>query len=257
MEKLTAKDNAKIKETAFLLSNKKERKKRGLFVCEGLRLCTDACQSGVSITTAFFTSEFLEKHPEAAKTIQTVSQKCYEITPDIARKLSDTDTSQGVFLVCENVQKPIPTTGKLLILDGVSDPSNVGAIARSAEAFGVSGLILTQGSADAFSPKALRSSMGAFFRLPVKESADITLEAEHLKKEGYTVYGSVVSGFQKTVFECNFSERSVMIIGNEAFGISNEAKSVSDTLITLPMKGRAESLNAAAAAAVLLWEMTK
>ncbi len=257
MEKLTAKDNPKIKETAYLSSNKRERKRSGLFVAEGLRLCVDACQSGVEIVNAFFTSSFLEKHQKEAFEIQALSENCYEITEELAKKISDTQTSQGVFLVCKSIENKPCDTGRVLILDGVSDPSNVGAIARSAEAFGIKGLILTSGCADAFSPKALRASMGAFFRIPTIENADILKTVTDLKSKGYTVFGSVVTGFDKTVFECEFSDKSAMVIGNEAFGISDEARKVCDTLVTLPMKGRAESLNASAAAAVLLWEMTR
>ncbi|MBQ8533901.1 MAG: RNA methyltransferase [Clostridia bacterium] len=257
MEKLTAKDNPKIKETAHLSSNKRERKRSGLFVVEGLRLCLDACQSGVEIVNAFFTSQFINKHEKEAFTIQSLAANSYEITEELAKRLSDTETSQGVFLVCKQISATPVDEGKILILDGVSDPSNVGAIARSAEAFGITNLILTVGSADAFSPKALRASMGAFFRIPTVENADIIQTVERLKGKGYTVYGSVVAGFDKTVFECDFSQKTAMVIGNEAFGISDDARKVCDTLVTLPMKGRAESLNASAAAAVLLWEMTR
>lgn len=257
MEKLTAKDNSKIKEAAFLSSNKRERKRLSLFVAEGLRLCTDACQSGAEIVTAFFTEQFLKKHRDEAFMMQSLAENSYEITEELSKKISDTETGQGVFLICKNVEKTLPEDKNILILDGVGDPSNVGAIARSAEAFGIGGIVLTKGSAEAFSPKSLRASMGAFFRIPVVENADICEISKTLKKSGYTLYGSVVTGFDKTVFECDFSKKSAMIIGNEAFGISDCAREVCDTLVTLPMKGRAESLNASAAAAVLLWEMTR
>ncbi|MGN1080782.1 MAG: TrmH family RNA methyltransferase [Acutalibacteraceae bacterium] len=257
MEKITSRDNSKIKETSRLASNKRERAERRMFVCEGLRLCADAVSSKAEILSAFFTPDFLKKHPDTAKEVERSAVKSYEITDSLAKKISETETSQGVIIVCRHPDIPLKCKGKLLVLDGVSDPGNIGAIARSAEAFAVDGIIMSADCADPFSPKSLRASMGAFFRIPTKITDSAQTAAKMLKAKGFKVYGSVVDNPDKTVFECDFSGDCAMIIGSEAFGMSQAARKACDYLITLPMKGRAESLNASTAAALLLWEMQK
>ena len=144
--------------------------------------------------------------------------------------------------------------GRFIGLENLQDPSNLGAIARSCEALGADGILISKGSCDPYSPKSLRASMGTLLRMPVFTLADFSKEIAGL---GLKTYACVVDTDAQNFGDIKFSDGSVLIIGNEANGITDETKSVSDMKITIPMKGNAESLNAAVAASIAMWEMMK
>jgi TrmH family RNA methyltransferase len=253
---ITSKDNPAIKQALKLVSNTKARKKENAFVTEGLRLCRDVAQSGGVIRTAFMTQAFGEEHPEDAGAIASVAEHVFTVSEGILAHLSDTSTPQGVLCICgKPAFSALPkTAGRFVVLENVSDPANVGAIARTAEALGVDGLFLS-GGCDAYHPKALRASMGALLRLPVYE-APIDEILSHLKDLQVTTYAAVVYDADDTVTHTRFPTACAVVIGNEANGITPDTAATCDTKITIPMAGRAESLNAAAAACILIWEMT-
>ena len=144
----------------------------------------------------------------------------------------------------------------IVILDGVSNPHNLGAIARSAEALGIAGL-LAYNCCDVYNPKALRASMGSLLRLPVTVSHDLREDLLLYKAEGFQVLGTVPVDTAAKITETHFTKSSICVIGNEGNGISQGVKQVCDDLVTIPMKGRAESLNASVAAAITMWEMMR
>ena len=260
MEKITSKSNEKIKFAVSLRDNASQRKKSGMFFVEGARLCEDAALSEVNILQLFFTEKSENKFHSYLNNILPAAAEAYMISEDVSAKLSDTRSPQGVFCVCE-IPKTISQVSKInrgqkyILLENVQDPSNCGAVSRSAEALGIDGMIVC-GGCDIYNPKAMRASMGALFRLNVIEAAleDVAAAA---KAAGLPLAASTPDSAAVKVTDADFSDGVICIIGNEGNGVSDEAISLCDYQITIPMNGRAESLNASTASAILIWEMVR
>jgi TrmH family RNA methyltransferase len=172
--------------------------------------------------------------------------------------LSPAKTPQGVLCVCTIPERAVPETlnGRhYVILDGVQDPGNVGTILRTADAFSADGLFLLNACADPYGPKAVRASMGAVFRCPIWSC---TPEILHmlLARGGLPLYGAALRADTEDVRQMDFT-RAAVAIGSEGRGLSEEILALCDRTVRIPMNEHCESLNAAAAAAVLLWEMTR
>ena len=166
---ISSRENPIIKEAAALVSDKKARKKSGLFVVEGARLCSEACKSGAKVLRLFVTEEAEKKYPEYLKNLLSEAKEVYNITGSVAEKIGDTKTPQGVFAVCEMEEKPMDLFGNgvFVLLSGLQDPGNIGTIIRTADAAGYSLVIAMKGTADVFSPKVVRAAAGSLFRVPV------------------------------------------------------------------------------------------
>lgn len=260
MELLISRNNETVK-AAAALKNTSDRRERGLFLLEGARLCADAVRSGMSVVQAFFTQAALDKYTEECVSLQQCAKRCYLISEAVADRLADTKNPQGVFCVCKTLDKmnnidKIKYNGIYALTDGLQNPDNLGALARTAEALGADGLLLC-GGCDLYSPKAMRASMGSLLRLDVFEETDSVALVRALQAKGMRVFASVVDSDAAAVQRVEKGEGCVVVIGNEGNGVSQEVIDAADERITIPMAGRAESLNAAAAAAILLWEFLK
>lgn len=254
-EAITSKDNRLVKETVRLLSSAKARKQSGLFVLEGLRLCRDAVRCGCKPQTVLFTEAFYAAHREALSEICTPAQKSYCVSDAVAQKLSDTPSPQGVFCVLQMPeQAPFGGQGKYIGLENLADPSNLGAVARTAEALGLDGLVLFGTGCDPYAPKAQRAAMGALVRLPVYAFADFA-EFSRLYPDVNTCAAVVEGG--RPANQGDFTAPCMVIVGNEANGLSEQTVLLCKQRLTLPMKGKAESLNAAVAAGIFMWEMMR
>lgn len=257
---LTSKDNPLIKDTVKLKKSARHRRKSGLFIAEGLRLCMDAMYSKAEIRTLFVTETAAQKSQEEFKQLTAYSGKTVLVSPEVFVGISDTQTPQGFLCVVKTLDKScqfdtIKVNGKMIALDNMQDPNNLGTVLRSAEAFGVDGVILSSDCCDIFSPKVVRGSMGAVFRLPFCICNSV---AEFLNDNpAVTSYAAVVDAGAKPVTEYTYDAPCVAVIGNEANGIKQQTIEACTHTLTIPMNGKAESLNAAAAAAILIWEMTK
>lgn len=255
---ITAKNNQKIKELKALISSAKARKNSGLFAVEGVRLCRDAAQSGCKIISVFYTAEGMEKYGEDISLVRNSAESCYEISGEIMKSVSDTVTPQGVICVVKAVKNTFAFKkgGKYIALDTLQNPDNLGAVLRTAEALGIDGVVI-YGGCDMYNPKALRASMGAVFRLPVNISQNLINDIETAQSQGIRVYACVPDRGALSVTEIDFEDGAVCVIGNEGNGISKDIIDVCSESVTIKMNGRAESLNAAAAAAIMMWEMEK
>ncbi|MCR5485546.1 MAG: RNA methyltransferase [Clostridiales bacterium] len=261
MEKITSRSNEKIKLAVSLKTDAKERKKNGLFFIEGARLCHDAVLSGINIKYFFVTEKASMKYSAETAAITDAAERGYLISEDVSRRLSDTVMPQGIFCLCETIDKnescyTIYNNGKYIALDNIQNPDNLGAIARAAEALGVSGLIIYDGC-DIYNPKALRASMGSLFRIPVIKTDDLPLLLREYGGKGMLTAASVPDESAVKITDAELRGGVICVIGNEGAGISESVKDACKIKVTIPMKGRAESLNAATAAAVLIWEMMK
>lgn len=257
-EYISSKENKLIKSVRKLMSSARERKEQGVFVLEGLRLCADAAQNGFTIETTVVSDAMEES--ERLNEVYETSKTLVKVPHSLFKTLCDTVNPQGVLCVVKSRSVgdlEVITDGKYIALENTADPANLGAIARTAEAFGVSGIIVSSESCDPFSPKSQRAAMGALLRIPVFVSHNILGDIEKLKHKGFKIFASVVKDADCAVTDADFSGNCVVLVGNEANGLTEEAIAVSDSKVTIPMNGRAESLNAAAAAAVLMWEMVR
>lgn len=253
---ITSKDNQLIKFVSLLQSSAKQRKQYGFFVLEGLRICSDAYENNIRFDKLIVTKTALAKYNDHIKEFAEISKKCYVLSDSIFKKISDTNSPQGIIAVAiiPDIVAKISPYGRYIALENISDPSNLGAIARSAEALGVSGIILSSDGCDPYSPKSLRSSMGTLLRMPLYIVDDIM---QLIKDNKLRSFACVVDKDALKICDCNFDDGVVVLIGNEANGLLEQTKAHADYRVTIPMKGKAESLNAAVAASISMWEMMK
>jgi len=256
-KKISSKDNSLIKLISLLQASAKARKENGLFVLEGLRICKDAYENGIQFDKLIFTKTAYDKFAQEILKFADNSLENIQITDALFNKISDTKSPQGIIALVSFAKvknSKLDKNGRYIALENVQDPSNLGAVCRTAEALGVSGVIVSSNGCDPFSPKALRASMGTALRLPIIELENF---AESLHASGLKLYSCVVDANAQSIDSIKFEDGCVLIIGNEANGITDETKNISNQLITIPMKGNAESLNAAVAASIAMWEMMK
>ena len=253
---ITSKDNPLIKLVCGLQSSAKIRKNEGLFVLEGLRICDDACDNSIKFDKLIISKTAKEKYCEELEKFYKNAEEIFEIPDSLFTKISDTSSPQGVIAVVKipSLSPEILKNGRYIALENLNDPSNLGAISRTAEALGVSGIILSSDSVDPYAPKSLRASMGTLLRMPVIILNDFVNE---IKASGLISYACVVDSDATPITDITFTNGSILLIGNEANGLTDNAKATANNRITIPMRGNAESFNAATAAAIAMWEMMK
>lgn len=258
-EIITSRANPHIK-AAAALSAAKERARTGLFMTEGARLCADAAQNGAVIKEFYFTAEASEKYREKYEIIASAAQKGFIINGSVAEKLSDTSATQEMFCVCEIPSAPavnkLKADGLYIMTENLQSPDNLGAVSRTAEALGFDGMIVS-GGCDIYSPKALRASMGALIRFPVICPPEISDFLGRAKSVGMKIFATSPLPSAQKITETDKTGGCILIVGNEGNGITDTLFSEATDIITIPMRGRAESLNASAAAAVAMWEFVR
>lgn len=257
MEELNGKNNPRIKEAQKLL-DRKERKAAGKFLLEGARLCCDAAYNGVKIETLFITAQAAGRYPDEFALLSSKARNSFYVSEENAAKLSDTDNSQNIFCVCEKKEETpvINAGGMYVLLDNIQTPDNLGAIVRTAEALGADGLIVCSGC-DVYSPKAMRAAMGALLRFPVITGMNAPEAVRLCREKGMRVFAAVPDRSAEDISAADKKGGAVIVIGNEGNGVGSETLSECTGAVTIPMKGKAESLNAAAAAAIAVWEFMK
>lgn len=259
MNVIESASNEKIKSAAKLSSSSKERKERREFFLEGLRLCRDAAECGVLIKNFFYTENALEKHESDVEFISSKAEQTFLISKSAALKMSDTQNPQGFFCICpflcEKGEEVVLSGGKFIALENIQDPSNLGAISRTAEALGITALIAENGC-DIYNPKAQRAAMGSLLRIPVVRTDNLCNLIERCRKSGFKAYATTPFENAKLITECDMSGSVIAVVGNEGNGVSKKIFASCES-VTIPMKGRAESLNASVAAAITMWEIMR
>lgn len=259
---ITSKDNPAVKAAVKLMNSARERRERQCFIAEGVRLCLEALDNGCEVCELFYTEDAGRRYAESVGRLELAAKQSYLITEEIADKMADTVTPQGVFVVCRMKHNTIDldtirTDGQFILLENIQDPSNIGAIFRTAEALGLDGAFLTTDCCDPYNPKSMRSSMGALFRLPYLVVSDAPETMNELKTRNMRPIASVPEDAATKIVSIRFFRGVIMCIGNEGRGLTDRLKAVCGEKVTIPMNGRAESLNAATAAAILMWEMVR
>lgn len=265
---ITSKDNQRIKQLAKLYSNRKYRRETGLFVIEGIRGCLDAlCDCAaenelIKIAAVYYTENALVGVERASSALEQLPEsKRFVITEDIADKISDTDSCQGIFVVAECLDKPfsgaaLKADGKYLILDGLQDPGNLGTMIRTCDAVGLDGVVLTGGCVDLYNPKVVRSAVGSMPRVDIFVEKDCKLVLDAFRDMGIRTAAAVIDGGVE-IKSFDFSGGCAVVIGNEGRGLSHESVELCTDKVSIAMHGHIDSLNAATAATIFLWEMTR
>jgi len=251
---ITSLTNEKVK-LVRSLHRRRGREKERLFIAEGFRLCEEALRAGITPVLLFYTPDFAsgKRGQELLRAFSSLGCPRLAVSEDVMRAISDTQTPQGVLAVVPILEKP-RKEGLFLILDRLRDPGNLGTILRSAWAAGAGQVATTKGTVDIYSPKVVRGAMGAHFHLslaPDKEWKEI----EPLL-EGRQILLADARG-EVAYREVDWTLPSALIIGGEAEGASEEAKRLAHKTVYIPMPGGAESLNAAVAASIILFEAVR
>jgi TrmH family RNA methyltransferase len=246
MERITSRKNPLISRIRALLKERSCRREQGEYVCDGVKLLREAMKWQAEITTVLVSEGLDVPLPDC---------RCVQVPQELMASVSPMKAPQGVLFTCAipALTPPERLTGHTYVaLDGVQDPGNVGTIWRSASAFAARGLFLTGGSADPYGWKAVRSSMGAVFRLPAWEVTPEQLE-RMCRKSGVELWGTALREDTEDLREMP-DLPCVLAIGSEGKGLSEEMLSRCDKTVKIPMEPGCESLNAAMAASVALWE---
>ncbi len=262
MEYLTSRENARVRELSRLFCSAKSRREAHLFVAEGERLCRDAALSSAEILRTFVTPGACEKYADTVRLLAEKSAEQLGISEELARRVGDTEHPQGIFAVCRMrddraESAALHAHSRVAVLENIQDPANLGAVFRSAEAFGLDAVVLAGSCCDVYAPKAVRAGMGAIFRLNVIRAETGPEAAAMLAQRGIRTFAAVAHGRARQVSEGLLGAGCAVFIGNEGNGLRPETAAACDACVTIPLRGRAESLNAAAAAAVLIWEMVR
>ena len=250
MERITSRKNPLLVQIRKLTSSRAARREGGLFVGEGPKLLEEALRHGAEVTAVVAEEGGSRSCPDGARQV--------EVPADVLQSLSDTQSPQGVLFLCRMPDTVPPEQlegSRYLVLDGLQDPGTVGTIWRTADALGADGVLLVNSCADPWSPKTVRATMGACFRLPVWECGPEELSAL-LERSGLPLYATALRADTVDVREADL-RRAAVVIGSEGRGISDTLLAMSRQAVKIPMRERCESLNAAAAATVILWEMAR
>lgn len=252
---ITSSQNAKIKLVRALLGRAKERREANAFVVEGVRLVEEAETTDWRFRFALYEGSLNERGKLIIERLTSRGVDVEEVSGNIMKSLSDTETPQGILAVLELSSLPISSLlNFVLIPDQIRDPGNLGTLLRSAAATGVQAVLLPPETTDAFAPKVVRSGMGAHFRLPIHSMT--WDEIEHIcKSANLQMYIADMDG--KSCWETDLRQPAALIVGGEADGASDEARKLANQKISIPMMGRIESLNAGVAGSVLMFEVVR
>lgn len=256
---ISSETNAQIKDLIKLQKQAKQRKRSGLFVAEGLKMLAEAAEHGK--LQKIYVAEHKMKNSDEVLESLCRNYPCETVSDAVFKQISETVTPQGVLGLIQMPEYSLDqllqdTRHRYLLLDDLRDPGNLGTMMRTAEGAGMSGVILSKESVDLFNPKVVRSTMGAIFRMPYCYVENLAETAGKIRKMGYGVYGTAMQG--SVVYdEPDYTKGAAVVIGNEANGISEKVFREMSGRIRIPMQGKLESLNAAVAAAVVMYEMER
>lgn len=250
MEEITSKNNPRII-AAQKLHTKKYRSRTGLFCFEGIKLLREAVAAGLTLTDVFVT-------PTALARIEQLSLDCLTlVTDEVYGKLTAESAPEGIFCVAKQPAEIPPINDSRMVICSVRDPGNIGTILRSALAFGIGQIILTDDCADLYSEKVARSAMGALFRQSVHICGDAVQQIEELKQKGYRMCAAVLSDRAVPCTTLTIDAHTCFVIGNEGHGLDQQTVRACDCEVIIPIEAQSESLNASVAASVFLWEMRR
>jgi len=252
---ISSAQNQKVKLIRLLTGRTRERRESGAFLAEGVRLVEEALAAEWPFQFVLHTGEIGERGRKLIQRLHQRGIETDEISVKLLASLSDTETSQGILAVLsEERQQRVHEVDFVLICDALREPGNLGTLLRTAEAAGVDAAFLTPGTTDAFAPKVVRAGMGAHFRLPIYEVSWDEIRTQ-VAAYGWNVYLAHMHGH--SCWDTDFRHPLALTIGGEAEGAGAQARSLATHTVSIPMLGRAESLNAAVAGSILMFEVLR
>lgn len=247
---ITSKDNETVKEIKKL-KDKKYRKNK--FIVEGTKMIEEAIKYNAKIELIVYREGF--DISSINTQVNDKNTKTIEICENVFNTLTDVVSSQGILAIIrkEDTKQDIDYSQDFIIaLDGIQDPGNLGTIIRTADAAGLKQIIVSKNTVDTYSPKVIRSTMGAIFRTNIIEVQNLAMELEKAKDNGLKIITTSLQT-NKSIYDINY-KKSIVVIGNEANGVSQEVRDISNEIVKIPMLGKAESLNASVSAAIMMYE---
>ena len=266
MRFISSENNDLIKKVKSL-KLKKYRELRKEFFVEGARIVKEALMSSAEIKEIIISEKASENEDIAETICMAIKLGCdiYTVSETVFKSISETTNPQGILATIKMadydleemiIAKSIDVRKcdkYFVILDEIKDPGNMGTIIRTADAAGFNGVIVSKGCVDVYNPKVLRSTMGSIFHIPINLSQDLSYALKEIKMQNIRVYAAHTKG-NLYYYEADMTQSTAIVIGNEAFGISDKTMESADELISIPITGRAESLNASVAAGILMYE---
>ncbi len=258
MLKITSKENDFIKHIKKL-KDKKYRDINKEFIIEGIRLVAEAIQENAKIKQIVLCDDCERSDLIPKELMYDIAKlECVYVTENLFKYLSDVQNPQGILAVIEkdNEETQIDYTQDIIVaLDDVQDPGNLGTILRTVDSIGITQILVSKGTADCYNSKVVRSTMGAIFRIKVIECKDLLKTMKEIKKHKFKV---MVSSLQteNSIYDVDYNKK-VIVIGNEANGVSEELQKLADEKVKIPMLGKTESLNASVATGIILYEYVR
>lgn len=258
MQRITSKENEFIKHVKKL-KDKKYRDINNEYVIEGIKLVAEAIQEKAFIKQIILCDD-CERNETISKDLmyEIAKYECIYVTQKIFKYLSEVQTPQGILAIIEKTpaNTEIDYTQDMIVgLNDIQDPGNLGAILRTVDSIGLKQILVSKGTADAYNPKVVRSTMGAIFRVKIIECENLKQTLKEVKKHKFKI---MVSSLQtdNTIYDVDYHKK-VVIIGNEANGVEKEIQEFADEKVKIPMLGRTESLNASVATGIILYEYVR
>ena len=250
--------NRRVKEVAALTKKARYRNEEGVFVVEGPRMFSEVPKD--RLVHVYATEKFLRENGSAG--LAAGNGLVDTVTDEVLRTMSDTQTPQGVLAVVRQYRYTLsdilsrPEPALLMVLETIQDPGNLGTILRAGEGAGVTGVIMDSRTADIYSPKVIRSTMGSIFRVPFYRADDLAAVMAEMKRAGIRLAAAHLQGSVEYDTE-DYTGPVGFLIGNEAAGLSRQAADMADVRVRIPMLGQVESLNAAVASSILMYETAR
>ncbi|MCF0148664.1 MAG: RNA methyltransferase [Clostridium sp.] len=253
---IESKDNNLFKNIKKL-KERRFRDKEGLFILEGFRLIEEAIKAKMEIENIIISKDYEQKFQEFLLNNMDLSKKTYFLANNLFMQVASTENPQGIIAVVKKKNNQKTLKGDFyLICDKVQDPGNLGTIIRTAHAAGVNGIILTKGTVDVYNDKTIRSTMGSIFYIPIFYDDENYSIIRELKEDGFSLVATSLAE-SKNFFEENLKGKTILAVGNEGNGISNELFELADKKVKIPMPGGAESLNVSIATSIILFEKVR
>ena len=253
---ITSKDNEFVKHVKKL-KEKKYREEYGEFIIEGIKMIEEAINEKAKIKQIVVCEDCKNSGGIPSELLYEIAKyDCVYVNEKVFTQMTDVSNPQGILAIVDksgNKEALIDFKAELfLVLDNIQDPGNMGTILRTADSINLKQILVSKGTSDVYNPKVVRSTMGAIFRVKVIECEDLLKTIKELKKHKIQIYATDIKT-DKSIYDVDY-KKSAIIIGNEANGVSNEILEAADKRIKIPMKGKTESLNAAVATSIILYE---
>lgn len=258
MQVITSKDNEFVK-SIKKLKEKKYRDENNQFIVEGIKLVAEAIEENASINSIVVCEDCVNDGSLDKKLLYEIARfKCIYVTEKIFNTLTDVSNPQGILAIIDRKANNNNIDYKqdfIVVLDGIQDPGNLGTILRTVDSAGLNQIIVSKETADSYNPKVVRSTMGGIFRVNIIKSDDLVNTLKQLQNKGFEVVVTSLDT-QNSVYDIKYNKK-VVVIGNEANGVSKEIQELADKKVKIPMLGKTESLNAGVASGIMIYEYVR